>query len=62
MDFQNYALGNWISGDGDGTPLYNAITGKELGQASSMGLDFNDMMEFARKKGGTALRKLTFIF
>ena len=60
MDFQNYALGNWISGEEDGAPLYNAITGKELGRASSRGLDFNDMMEFARKKGGTALRKLTF--
>ena len=60
MNFQNYALGNWISGEENGTLLYNAITGKKLGQASSRGLDFNDMMEFARKKGGTALRKLTF--
>jgi len=27
MDYQNYAMGKWVSGDGDGTPLFNAITG-----------------------------------
>jgi oxepin-CoA hydrolase/3-oxo-5,6-dehydrosuberyl-CoA semialdehyde dehydrogenase len=59
MDFQNYALGNWIRGDGDGTPLFNAITGEEIGRATSKGLDFGDMMEYARKKGGPTLRKLT---
>ena len=31
MNYQNYALGEWITGDGDGTPLYNAITGEEIG-------------------------------
>ena len=44
MNYQNYALGNWLKGDGEGTPLYNAITGDELGKASSKGLDFNQMM------------------
>ena len=31
MNYQNYALGKWITGDGQGTPLYNAITGEEIG-------------------------------
>ena len=60
MNYQNYALGEWITGDGDGTPLYNAITGEEIGKASSKGLDFNQMMIHARKVGGSALRKMTF--
>ena len=39
MDYQNYAMGKWVSGDGDGTPLFNAITGTEIGSANSKGLD-----------------------
>ena len=60
MNYQNYALGKWITGDGQGTPLYNAITGEEIGKASSKGLDFNKMMVHARRVGGPALRKMTF--
>ena len=60
MNFENFSLGNWVKGDGDGTPLYDAITGNELGRASSKGLDFNQMLKYARDKGGNALRKLTF--
>ncbi len=60
MKLQNYASGKWIEGDGEGQALYNAITGEEIGKASSKGLDFSEMMEYARKTGGTALRKMTF--
>ena len=60
MNFQNYALGNWMQGEGEGTPLYNAITGDELGRASSKGIDFDKMMKYARETGGVSLRKLTF--
>ena len=59
-NYNNYALGKWIKGDGEGTPLYNAITGEEIGRASSKGLDFSQMMDYARKTGGPALRKMTF--
>ena len=57
---ENYALGSWIQGDGQGTPLYNAINGDQIGTASSKGLDFSEMMNYARKVGGPALRKMTF--
>ena len=57
---ENYALGSWIQGDGQGTPLFNAITGNQLGTASSKGLDFSQMMDYARRTGGPALRKMTF--
>ena len=57
--FENFALGNWVSGNGNETVLHNAITGAEIGTVSS-GLDFSSMMEYARNIGGPALRKLTF--
>lgn len=57
---QNYALGKWIEGDGNGTELYNAITGDIVGTASSKGLDFAAMCEYARTVGGPKLRKMTF--
>ena len=60
MNYQNYALGKWITGEGEGAPLFNAITGERIGSASSKGLDFNEMMTYARKVGGPTLRKMTF--
>ena len=60
MKYQNYALDKWIIGEGEGTPLYNAITGNEIGRASSKGLDFNEMLNYSRQVGGPLLRKMTF--
>jgi len=60
MDCQNYVMGNWISGDGDGIPLFNAITGIEIGRANSKGLHFGQMMEYSREIGSPALKKMTF--
>ncbi len=59
-NYENYALGKWITGDGEGTPLYNAINGNQIGTACSKGLDFSEMMNYSRKVGGPALRKMTF--
>ena len=60
MKLQNYASGKWVAGEGEGQTLYNAITGETIATASSKGLDFSDMMKYARTVGGPALRKLTF--
>lgn len=57
---KNYAEGNWFSSNKEGEVLYNAVTGDALYAASSDGLDFGAMMQYARKVGGPALRKLTF--
>ncbi|MEW6469905.1 MAG: phenylacetic acid degradation bifunctional protein PaaZ [Bacteroidota bacterium] len=56
----NYALGRFIPGEGEGQVLYNAITGEEIATASSKGLDFAKMCEYARTVGGPRLRKMTF--
>ena len=60
MKLQNYVSGQWSCGDGDGQPLFNAITDEQIATASSAGLDFSGMMDYARKVGGPALRKMTF--
>jgi len=58
--YQNYVLGKWVDGEGVETNLYNAITGDKIGEASSAGLDYQAMLEYARKTGGHKLRKMTF--
>lgn len=56
---KNYAEGKWVTAK-SGDALHNAITGEVIYTASSEGLDFGAMMNYARKVGGPALRKLTF--
>ncbi len=60
MKLKNYALGSWIEGEGEGKPLFNAITGEQITTATSKGLDFAKMLNYGRTVGGPALRKLTF--
>ena len=57
---ENYILGNWITGDGDGQALLNAVTGETIAHASSKGLDFAAVTNYARTVGGPALRKMSF--
>ncbi|MCH2233941.1 MAG: phenylacetic acid degradation bifunctional protein PaaZ [Crocinitomicaceae bacterium] len=59
-NYQNYACGEWISGEGVETELFNAITGEQIGTCSSAGLDYSAMMDYAKDKGGRILRKMTF--
>jgi len=57
---ENYIAGKWITGDGDGQQLFNAVTGEAFAKATSKGLDFAAMTEYARKVGNRNLRKMTF--
>lgn len=57
---QNYISGRWVDGDGEGQPLYNAVTGETVAYASTKGIDFKNVLEYGRKKGSTALRNMTF--
>lgn len=56
----NYVTGRWITGDGTGQPLYDAVNGSLIGHASTEGLDFASILDYGRNTGGPALRKLTF--
>ena len=57
---ENYARGEWVRGTGSGTPLVHAVSGETIAEASSEGLDFAGMIEYARTVGGPALRRMTF--
>ena len=56
----NFAYGKWIPGEEKGQELVNAINGDFVASASSKGIDFAKMCDFARNIGGPKLRKLTF--
>ncbi len=57
---KNYVLGQWVSGEGSETNIYNALTGDKIGEVSSAGLDFNEILQYGRSQGGQKLRKMTF--
>lgn len=60
MDIKNYVLGNWEAGSGIETEQYNAISGEHIANVSSKGLDYAAILDYGRKTGGSALRKMTF--
>ena len=57
---QNYIQGNWTEGKGEGVPLFDSVTGEIVGHASTVGLDFAEILHYGRTKGGEQLRKMTF--
>ena len=57
---ENFILGKWITGDGEGQTLFNAIDGTSIATASTKGIDFDAVLKYAREKGNPALRKMTF--
>ena len=56
----NYITGRWITGDGDGRVLYDAVTGDDIAIASTEGLDFASILDYGRRVGNPALRRMTF--
>ena len=60
MLLQNFALGDWIEGTGTKTDLVHAVTGEVIGQTGTGGLDFGEMVRYARTVAGPKLRAYTF--
>ncbi|HET7899438.1 MAG TPA: aldehyde dehydrogenase family protein, partial [Flavisolibacter sp.] len=56
----NYVTGHWITGDGEGQLLYNAINGDPVASATTRGLDFAAILQYSREVGNRNLRKMTF--
>jgi oxepin-CoA hydrolase / 3-oxo-5,6-dehydrosuberyl-CoA semialdehyde dehydrogenase len=56
----NYVAGNWLTADAQGQNLYDAVTGEAFAQASSAGINMDEMIDYARRVGNPALRKYTF--
>lgn len=60
MQLQSFAAGSWHQASEEGRPLYSAVDGEVVAHISSEGLDFGEMLHYARAVGGAGLRKLTF--
>ena len=56
----SYLAGAWVLGQGELETLVNPATEEPLAQAGSGGIDRAAALDFARTKGGAALRALTF--
>src|SRR6266550_3192164 len=58
--WQSDVMGQWVTGTGQATGLFHAVTGDQIGEASTGGIDFNGMVAYAKRVGGPALRRHTF--
>ncbi len=56
---ENYILGSWITGEGNGQTLFNAVNGEAIATASTKGLDFAAILDYGRKNG-YRLRQMSF--
>jgi oxepin-CoA hydrolase/3-oxo-5,6-dehydrosuberyl-CoA semialdehyde dehydrogenase len=60
MQLQSFARDAWVAGSGAGQPLSSAVDGRTLATISSAGVDFASMLDYARRVGGSNLRRFTF--
>ena len=56
---QHYIQGQWQSGNGEGIPVFDSITGEHFTSTTVEGLDVPSILQYGRDKGNT-LRKMTF--
>ncbi len=57
---RSYVSGTWVTPEGDGRPVLDAVTGTEVARVSSAGIDMAAALDHGRSAGGPALRELTF--
>src|SRR5215208_1049870 len=60
MRLENYVQGEWVEGAGKAAELFHAVTGEKIYEATTGGIDFKGMVEYARTVGGPKLRAMTF--
>jgi len=60
LNVASFIKGDWVPADDGARLIRHAITGSDFATAGNDRLDFGGMIEFARTKGGTALRAMTF--
>jgi oxepin-CoA hydrolase/3-oxo-5,6-dehydrosuberyl-CoA semialdehyde dehydrogenase len=56
----SYVEDRWVTASGAGQPVLDAVTGAEVAQVSSAGIDMQAALEHGRRVGGAALRELSF--
>ena len=57
---ESFAAGQWIAPGSGARTIASAITGEVIARAGNDALDVQAMLAFARDKGGSALRRMTF--
>jgi oxepin-CoA hydrolase / 3-oxo-5,6-dehydrosuberyl-CoA semialdehyde dehydrogenase len=57
---RSYVGGQWVTPEGDGRPVLDAVTGAEVARVSSAGIDMGRALAYGRSVGGPGLRELTF--
>jgi oxepin-CoA hydrolase/3-oxo-5,6-dehydrosuberyl-CoA semialdehyde dehydrogenase len=57
---RSYVSGAWTGPSDGGRPVLDAVTGEEVTQVSSAGIDLGAALAYGRGTGGPALRELTF--
>jgi oxepin-CoA hydrolase/3-oxo-5,6-dehydrosuberyl-CoA semialdehyde dehydrogenase len=60
ITLRSYVEGRWVDGRGELDTLVNPATEEPLARAGSEGVDRAAALEFARRRGGPALRELGF--
>lgn len=57
---KSYVRNEWLTGTGEFEPVHSALTGELVGEVSSGGLNFGEIVDYGRRVGGPALRAMTF--
>jgi oxepin-CoA hydrolase/3-oxo-5,6-dehydrosuberyl-CoA semialdehyde dehydrogenase len=57
---RSHVCGGWAAGSGSAQTLFNPATEQPLATACSAGIDLGAALDYARRRGGPALRALTF--
>ncbi|MCY0147527.1 phenylacetic acid degradation bifunctional protein PaaZ [Hoeflea sp. G2-23] len=60
INVHSYYAGQWTAADDGARAIANAVTGEPLAIAGQAALDTQSMVDFARTKGGPALRAMSF--
>jgi oxepin-CoA hydrolase / 3-oxo-5,6-dehydrosuberyl-CoA semialdehyde dehydrogenase len=60
MQLKSFVGSQWVASEVDAVELRNATTGAVVATSSSAGIDFGEVLRYAREVGGPALRRLTF--
>ncbi|MBV2358539.1 phenylacetic acid degradation bifunctional protein PaaZ [Thalassococcus sp. CAU 1522] len=60
QDVQSFVCGRWVGPGAGARPIASAVTGAVIAQAGNDALDVAGMLDFARSRGGAALRAMTF--
>ena len=60
QQLKSFLSGKWVSGEGQGAALHNPTTEEVVAYTSTQGLDLGSALAFARDRGGSGLRELSF--